>query len=157
MEKSILTIAVLALFAIGFVSSDEDENTSNQNTETSIQTEEEKESMSESEVKESSMTPKEQEMANAGYKKGTMFGMAGASNEEFSNMLDLADLVDGMDDKVKEMFEQMAEDEYDKEYHAPTNAEEEKLKNIYIENFIKGMNETMNAMDNLEKIGGNRR
>ena len=103
------------------------------------------------------MSPKEQEVANAGYKKGSMYGMAGASNDEFSNMLDLADYVDGMDDKVTEMFEQMAGNEYDREYHAPTNAEEKKLKKIYIENFIKAMNGTMDTMDNLEKLGGRRK
>ena len=109
---------------------------------------------SEKEEQEPKLSPKEQEVANAGYKKGSMFGMAGASNEEFSNMLDLADYVDGMDDKVTEMFEQMAGNEYDREYHAPTNAEEKKLKKIYIEHFIEAMNGTMDTMDNLEKLGG---
>jgi hypothetical protein len=112
---------------------------------------------SEKEEQEPKLSPKEQEVANAGYKKGSMYGMAGASNDEFSNMLDLADYVDGMDDKVTEMFEQMASDEYDREYHAPTNAEETKLKKIYIENFIKAMNGTMDTMDNLEKLGGRRK
>ena len=106
---------------------------------------------------ESPLSAKEKEVANAGFKQGTMFGMAGASNDEFSNMLDLADYVDGMDDKVKEMFEQMAGDEYDKEYNTPTNAEEKKLKRIYIEYFIKAMNGTMDAVDNLEKLGGKRK
>ena len=112
---------------------------------------------SEKEEQEPKLSPKEQEVANAGYKKGSMYGMAGASNDEFSNMLDLADYVDGMDDKVTEMFEQMAGNEYDREYHAPTNAEETKLKKIYIENFIKAMNGTMDTMDNLEKLGGRRK
>lgn len=112
---------------------------------------------SEKEEQEQKLSPKEQEVANAGYKKGSMYGMAGASNDEFSNMLDLADYVDGMDDKVTEMFEQMAGNEYDREYHAPTNAEETKLKKIYIENFIKAMNGTMDTMDNLEKLGGRRK
>ena len=111
----------------------------------------------EKDKQEPKLSPKEQAVANAGYKKGSMYGMAGASNEEFSNMLDLADYVDGMDDKVTEMFEQMAGDEYDREYHAPTNAEEKKLKKIYIEHFIEAMNGTMDAMDNLEKLGGKRK
>jgi len=109
------------------------------------------------EKQEIKLSPKEQEVANAGFKKGSMFGMAGASNDEFSNMLDLADYVDGMDDKVKEMFEQMAGDEYDREYNAPTSVEEKKLKRIYIEYFIKAMNGTMDAVDNLEKLGGKRK
>lgn len=48
----------------------------------------------------------------------------------------------------------MAGREYDKQYGAPVNSEEEKLKNIYIEHFIKAMNSTMDAMDNMEKLGG---
>ncbi len=111
----------------------------------------------EKQTQEPKLSPKEQEVANAGYKKGSMYGMAGASNEEFSNMLDLADYVDGMDDQLNEMLEEMAGDEYDREYHTPTNAEEKKLKRLYIENFIKAMNGTMDAMDNLEKLGGKRK
>lgn len=102
-------------------------------------------------------SPKEKEIADAGYKKGSMFGMAWASNEEFSNMLDLADYVDGMDDQLNEMLEEMAGDEYDKEFNQPTSAEEKKLKRLYIENFIKAMNGTMDVMDNLEKLGGRRK
>ena len=100
------------------------------------------------------LSSKEKEVAEAGANQGALFGMAGASNEEFSNMLDMADYVDGMDDKVNEIFEEMAGGEYNKQYGAPTNAEEKKLKRIYIEHFIKAMNNTMDGMDNLEKLGG---
>lgn len=103
---------------------------------------------------ESQLSPKEKEVAEAGANQGTMFGMAGASNDGFSDMLDMADHIDGMDDKVNEIFEEMAGGEYDKQYGAPTNAEEKKLKGIYIEHFIKAMNNTMDGMDNLEKLGG---
>ena len=96
----------------------------------------------------SQLSPKEQEIAKAGEKQGIMFGMAGASNEGFSNMLDMADYVKEMDDKVSEMFEEMAGGEYDKQYGTPSNAEERKYKKIYIEHFIKAMNNTMDAMDN---------
>lgn len=105
---------------------------------------------------ESELSPKEKKVAEAGANQGALFGMAGASNEEFSNMLDVADYVEGMDDKVDEIFKEMAGGEYDKQYGSPTNAEEKKLKKIYIEHFIKAMNNTMDGMDALEKLGGKR-
>ena len=103
------------------------------------------------------LSPKEKEVAEAGANQGALFGMAGASNEEFSNMLDLADYVDGMDDTVEKMFNEMAGGEYDKQYGTPTNAEERKLKKIYVEHFVKAMNNTMDGMDALEKLGGKRK
>lgn len=102
------------------------------------------------------LSSKEQEIADAGYKKGSMAGYAAAENEEFSNMLDLADQIDGMEDKVNEMIEQMASQQYELEFNAPSNLEEEKLKELYIEHFKKGMDDTMDAMCGLGKKGGNR-
>lgn len=165
---AIFAISLILPFVIIGVLASSDENTTEQTvekkaeaktTDKSGNTKESSMDKSEKEKdkQEPKLSPKEQEVANAGYKKGSMFGMAGASNEEFSNMLDLADYVDGMDDKVTEMFEQMAGNEYDREYHAPTNAEEKKLKKIYTEHFIEAMNGTMDAMDNLEKLGGKRK
>lgn len=98
--------------------------------------------------KESSMSPKEKEMAEAGRHQGTLFGAAGANNEGFSNIVDMADLSKDMEDQVNQMLEDMAGSEYDKEYGTPSNAEEKKLKRIYIENFIEAMT---NAMDALSK------
>lgn len=147
------TSLILPFVIIGVLASSE-ENISEQAVEKKEKDRSEK--VKEKREQEPKLSPKEQEVANAGYKKGTMFGMAGASNEDFSNMLDLADNVDDMDDKVTEVFEQMAGDEYDREFNAPTNAEERKLKKIYIEHFIKAMNGTMDSMDNLEKLGGKR-
>ena len=102
----------------------------------------------------SELSSKEKEIADAGAHQGTLFGMAGANNEGFSDMLDAADYIEGINDKVDEMFKEMAGGEYDKQYGAPANAEEERLKEIYIEHFIKAMNNTMDAMDNMEKLGG---
>lgn len=102
------------------------------------------------------LSSKEQEIADAGYKKGSMAGYAAAENEEYSNMLDLADQIDGMEDKVNEMIEQMASQQYELEFNAPSNLEEEKLKELYIEHFKKGMDDTMDAMGGLGKKGGNR-
>ncbi len=114
------------------------------------------ESGKETKKEEPKLSAKEQEVADAGFKKGSMFGMAGASNDNFSNMLDLADYVDGMEEEVNKMLEEMAGQEYDIEYNVPTNAEEQKLKRIYIESFIKAMNGTMDTMDALDKLGGKR-
>jgi hypothetical protein len=94
------------------------------------------------------LSAKEKEIAEVGYKKGILYGYAGADNNEFSNMLDIADHVEGLDEKVNEVMEEMAGREYDNEFNTPSNAEEKKLKKIYIENFIKGMNETMDALGN---------
>lgn len=96
--------------------------------------------------KESSISPREKKIAEAGRHQGTLFGAAGTNNNEFSAMLDMADLSEDMEDKVNEMLEEMAGGEFDKEYGSPSNAEEKKLKKIYIENFIEAMNNTMDAL-----------
>lgn len=126
------------------------ENTKKSEKETTDKAEKKKE-------QEPKQSPKEKEVAEAGANQGALFGMVGASNEEFSNMLDLADYVEGMDDKVDEILKETAGGEYDKQYGTPTNAEERKLKKIYVENFMKAMNNTMDGMDALEKLGGKRR
>ena len=97
------------------------------------------------------LSSKEKEIADAGCKRGTMFGMAADDNEELKSMLDMAEYVDGMDDKIEKIFGEMAGNDYDNEYGAPTNAEQVKLKKLFIDNFIKSMNETMEAMDKLKK------
>ena len=94
------------------------------------------------------LSPKEKEIAKAGYERGALFGMAGSSNEEFSNMLDIADYFDELGKEVDNMYVQMAGQEYDNAYTAPTNAEEEKLRKIYIEHFLKAFNSAMDAMGN---------
>ena len=158
---------ILPFVSIGIMADSEDEE-SKENVEKTESTKEtikfekaeessKEETKKEEKKQEPQLSPKEQDVANAGYKKGTMFGMAGASNEEFSNMMDMMEYVDGMEDKINEMWREEGGRQYDIEYDVPTNAEEEELKNIYIEHFIKGMNETMDAMDNLDKIGGKSR
>lgn len=109
-------------------------------------TKNESDAAKEEKSKESSISPREKEIAEAGRSQGALFGAAGANNNEFSAMLDMADLSSDMEDKVNEMLEEMAGGEYDKEYGSPSNAEEEKLKKIYIENFIEAMNNTMDAL-----------
>lgn len=140
---------------IGTLASSEDDTTEHKKQEeqkSTVITENAKESAKKKteiveKKQDSQLSPKEKEVADAGYKKGSLYGMAGSDNNEFSNMLDLADHVDGMDSKVDEVLEEMAGHEYDNEYNTPSNSEQEKLKKIYIDNFIKGMNETMDAMN----------
>lgn len=143
-------MCVVALFAIGFAASDEEEGTKEQ----SAKSKESTEMVDEKKEKEKpKLSPKEQTIADAAYSKGSMYGMAGAGNETFSDMLDLADYVEGGEEQVKQMLEKLAGDEYDMEYNAPTTAEERKLKKIYIEYFFKGMNGTMDSMDLLDNLG----
>lgn len=90
----------------------------------------------------------EKEFAEAGYKNGQLYGMAGASNEGFSGMHILSENVDELGDKMNEVIEEMASNEYDKVYDTPTNSTQRNLKKIYIKFFVKGFKETMKAMGN---------
>ena len=155
MKRYFWTMCVVALFAIGFAASDEEDGTKEQSAKSKESTEmvDEKKENSKKEKETSKLSPKEQAIADAAYSKGSMFGMVGADNETFSNMLDLADYVEGGEEQVNQMLEKLAGDEYDMEYNAPTTAEERRLKKIYVEYFIKGMNGTMDSMDLLDKLG----
>ena len=157
----------LVLFFIAAALSNGDNNTKKEKAVASEQTITDKTTFQneaknkEDKVKEESnsikeLSQKEKEVAETGTKQGTQFGMAGAFADGFSDMVDMADYVEGMEDKINEILEDMAGGEYDKMYGAPTNAEEKKLKKIYIEHFIEAMNNTMDAMDTMEKLGKKR-
>ena len=88
----------------------------------------------------------EKEIATAGYNKGTLFGAAGALNEEFSAAHVLSENIDGLGDKFQQVIVEMAGNEYDRVYGTPSNTREEKLKKLYIKYFIRGLNETMKEM-----------
>lgn len=158
MKKYFWTMGVVALFAIGFAASDEEESAKEQSAKSKDSTEmvDEKKESPQKEKEKPKLSPKEQSIADAGYSKGSMYGMAGAGNESFSNALDMADYIEGGQEQINKMLETLAGDEYDMEYHAPTTAEERKLKKIYIEYFLKGMNGTMDSMDRLDKLGSKR-
>lgn len=96
----------------------------------------------------SELSSREKEIADAGAHQGTLFGMAGANNEGFANIHDASDYMGEMGDKYNEMLEEMAGSEYDKAYNSPSNSEEEKLRKIYIEHFLKAFNSAMDAMGN---------
>lgn len=149
MKKYFWTFAVLAIFAVGFAASDEEESSSADTSNTQVDTKK-SENKEKNEKQAQQLSPKEKEVAEAGRKRGSLFGMSAADNEELKTMLDMAEYVDGMDEKIEKIFGDMAGNDYDNEYGAPTNAEENKLKKIYIENFIKSMNETMETMDKLK-------
>ena len=87
-------------------------------------------------------SPKEKEVANAAYNWGYAAGLSDNSN--LADMVDMADRVDGMKETVNKTLEDMAGSEYNREYGKPANAAEEKLKKIYIEEFIKGMKKGWN-------------
>lgn len=149
MKKFFWTLVVMAVFAVGFAASDEEDGSSADSSKTQVETKK-SENKDKIEAPKQQLSPKEKEVADAGRKRGSLFGMSADDNEELKTMLDMAEYVDGMDEKIEKIFGEMAGNDYDNEYSAPTNAEENKLKKIYIENFIKSMNETMETMDKLK-------
>lgn len=159
MKKYLFTALVVAIFAIGFVASDEEDSAKEQSAKVKESKEvvDKKKGSTKKKKSAPKLSPKEQAIADAGYKKGAMYGMAASSDEEYSNMLDLVEGADGMEDEINKIWREEAGRQYDIEYNTPTTPEEEKLKNIYIENFLKAMNGTMDTMDAIEKLGGKRR
>lgn len=89
----------------------------------------------------------EREMADAGYKNGQLYGMAGSANDALAGVHIISENVDELGDKFNELVEKMAGDEYDKAYDVPTNTNQENLKKIYIKYFVKGFTETMKSME----------
>ena len=88
----------------------------------------------------------EKEMATAGYNNGQLYGMAGASNDGFAGKHIISENIEEIGDEFQKMVVEMASSEYDKAYNAPTNANQEQLKKIYVKYFIRGFNETMKKM-----------
>ncbi len=79
MKKSILTVAVLALFAIGFVASDEEEQ-SNKTTSPTPQTEQKKESATKEKQKQAPQKSKKDEIRELGFNDGVNFGYSDKGN-----------------------------------------------------------------------------
>ncbi len=149
---SIVAVSIIVPIVAGAISASSEGDTSDSNNLKQEMTKEKVKTENKSSSKDSkqqTLSPKEKEVADAGYNKGSMFGMAADDNAEFKNMLDLAEHVDGMEDKANELLERVAGQQYDIDYHAPNNEADKRLKRIYVENFIKGMNETMETMDKL--------
>lgn len=144
MRRYAYTIIVMTIFSIGFSASDEEKSKE--------QSVDEVKSLNVVDKKESSfeetniiLSPKEKEIADAGYNAGSIVGMMGGSIEGLSDMIKAANYLDAMNNKSGETIRRIAADQYDTEYQAPSNAQEEKLKKIYVDNYIRGMNKAIKA------------
>lgn len=87
---------------------------------------------------ETALTAKEQEIANDGAQKGRLIGLAMGSDEGFSNTMDVAEKT-GREDILDKLYEKNAARNYDNYYGVPTNAEEKRLKQIFVEYYLKAM------------------
>lgn len=76
MKKSILSLTVLALFAIGFAASDEETSSTNKSTSSTEQTEQ----RDDSETKEAPKKSKIDEIRELGYNDGVKFGYSDGGN-----------------------------------------------------------------------------
>lgn len=146
MRRIAYTVIVLTIFSIGFSASNE-ENSKKQSVEAvkSVDMVENKEPNIE-EGTNTKLSSKEKEIADAGYEAGSIIGMMGGSIEGLSDMIKAANYLDAMNNKSGETIRKIAADQYDTEYQAPSNDQEEKLKKIYVDNYIRGMNKAMRAL-----------
>ena len=135
MKKYVLSLLTLALFGIGFTSSDDSETKTSAQEEVSTNTEE-KESTEK-------LTPKEQEVADAGYQKGVMFAYASTSNPEFASLVRMVDQEEIVSNTLKETADNEYRREYNKSFTAPLSDKDKHLKEIYTKYFIKGLKETL--------------
>ena len=76
MKKSILSLIVLALFAVGFAASDEETSSNNKSTSSTQQTEQREESV----TKEAPQKSKKDEIRELGYNDGVKFGYSDGGN-----------------------------------------------------------------------------
>lgn len=91
------------------------------------------------------LTAKEREVANNATEVGRAVGMA-LGGSELSNMIDAAENM-GHEDDLDNLYEKQAGDAYNKDYGVPSNAEEKRLKQIYVEHYLKAMEAAMEAMN----------
>lgn len=88
--------------------------------------------------KETALTAKEQEIANDGAQKGHLIGLGMGQNEGLQNSMDAMEKT-GRGDEVDNVLERMAGRDYDNYYGAPTNAEEKRLKQIFVKYYLEAM------------------
>lgn len=91
------------------------------------------------------LTAKEREVANNATEVGRAVGMA-LGGSELSNMIDAAEDM-GHEDDLDNLYEKQAGDAYNKDYGVPSNSEEKRLKQIYVEYYLKAMEAAMEAMN----------
>ena len=132
MKKYFYSMAIIAVFAIGFAASDDSSNVNepvtNQN------------SISDSVVQENKPTQStdDSEYAKAGYNRG--FFCAQSDNAPgVADQLEASKYAnDDIKQKVNDIFNEVSAREYDAQYGVPTTAEEAKHKEEYMEQFRKG-------------------
>lgn len=144
-NKRIFTTFLTIIFAIGFIASMESENTKEQSVDSKVPLEVEDITTIESE-EDTKLSTEEQKMADAGYEAGSIMGLAGSSLGGLSDMIKAVNYMDAMNNNSGETIRKIAAEQYDSEYQVPTNAKEERLKKIYVDNYIRGLNKTMKAM-----------
>lgn len=147
-KRLYMTAFIMACFCISFTASVEEENAKEKaaNNLTTTIAEDEDVNFDDDEMGTPTLSPKEQEIADAGYETGTLFGMVGGSLDGLSDMINAVNYINAMENKPGEVIREIAGKQYDEKYQAPSNATEEKLKKIYVENYIRGMNKAMRAL-----------
>ncbi|MBO7140178.1 MAG: hypothetical protein J6W19_06390 [Prevotella sp.] len=146
MKNSLLTIFIMACFSVGFTASIEEENAKEKATDSLTTEVEEEETPNDNELTTSELSPREKEIADAGYEAGTIMGMVGGSLDGLSGMINAVNYMNAMENKPGDAIREIVGNQYDEEYQAPSNATEEKLKKIYVDNYIRGMNKAMRAL-----------
>lgn len=131
MKKYFMTVATVALFAIGFAASDEDESSNKSSNEGSApQTEQKQESEKERQAREKQEREnKKTELAKKGHDEGYKNGFKGASWEL----------------REPSHLKRLALQYYTTWYETPTNSEEKELCDIFVENYILGWEEGYRA------------
>lgn len=133
MKKYFLTMATVALFAIGFAASDEEESSSSESS--TPQTEQKQETEAERKAREQKekaerKEAKKKEIAERGYKDGyeAGFGLDYRQYETFN-------------------FSRMARRNYTAWYGAPSSSEEKELYDIFEQNYKRGIEEGYKAQN----------
>ena len=128
MKKYFMTMAVLTIFAIGFAASDEDSSDSSISN-SKPQVEEKQETEAERyEREQKEREEKKQELAKDAYDSGYHTGFTFTSAQYYSANK-----------------EGLARKNYTTWHGVPKTDEEKELYNIYIENYVKGMEDGYNA------------
>lgn len=133
MKKYFLTMATVALFAVGFAASDEEESSSSESS--TPQTEQKQETEAERKAREQKeeaerKEAKKKEIAERGYKDGYELGF-------------------GLDYHQYETFDfsKMARRNYTAWYGAPSSSEEKELYDIFEQNYKRGIEEGYKAQN----------
>lgn len=133
MKKYFLTMAVVALFAIGFAASDEEESSNSESS--APKTEQKQESEADRKAREQKEKEKQQEkkkkqIAEEGYKHGYEAGFS-CNYHEYERF----------------HWDRMARQDYTAWHDAPTSSEEKELYQIFEKNYLRGVEEGYKAQN----------